>query len=103
MWEIRIGAGARRGGAGQIGPYTITDLGLIPGAWSCVPEAMNNSGEAVGWANMSGVGGGVRAFLWTPAEGMVQIGPSDMTNTWAVDVTDSGLVLGIGCLGAHFA
>jgi hypothetical protein len=80
----------------QVGPYSVTELPPIPGAWALVPWTMNNSGHAVGWANMSGIGGGVRAFLWTPASGTIQLGPPGMTNTRALDITDSGLILGIG-------
>jgi probable HAF family extracellular repeat protein len=60
MWELVGGA------------YQITDMGVLPGTDRSDPVGIDETGRVVGWSGTSGLFGGA-AFLWTEADGMVDL------------------------------
>ncbi len=70
-------------------PYTLTDLGLLPGGVSSTATAIDGAGEVAGYTTFSD--GTTEAFYWTPVGGMVGLGG---TNSKAYGVS-SGAVVGI--------
>jgi probable HAF family extracellular repeat protein len=80
-------------GGAQAPTYAITDLGTLPGQSYSYGRAINASGQVVG-------GSGNRAFIWDAATGMQDLGVEPAPAPWglspanAVDINDSGLVVG---------
>jgi probable HAF family extracellular repeat protein len=72
---------------------TRIDLGTLGGSSSYATD-INNHGAIVGWSQVaSGVN---RAFRWTAAEGMVDLGAlAGHQGSRAISVTDDGRVLGV--------
>jgi probable HAF family extracellular repeat protein len=77
--------------------YTVTDLGVLPGATSSNAAAINDRGDVVGNSND-------HAFLWTPNGGMQDLGtlPGDIAS-YGYAINDSGTVVGVsqGEAGNH--
>src|SRR5262245_60721823 len=67
LWLAGLVASSAGAADGQGTPYTVAELGLIPGAHVTVPFAINNDAHVVGWGQ--GPGAQVRPFLWTPEAG----------------------------------
>lgn len=69
------------------------DLGTLGGD-SSEPTAINNEGCIIGWA--TDYLGGMRAFIWTPDEGMGNLGSLGgyYSYTYAYDINDRGQVVG---------
>jgi probable HAF family extracellular repeat protein len=92
----------------QNGTSTPLDLGNIGGqAWN-TPTSINNEGDVVGFANLSGdqnAGYNPGAFLWTPSTGAMQnLGAlAQDTNSVAFAINDHGLIVGqsYGPNGSH--
>src|ERR1039458_10359337 len=77
--------------------YTVTDLGVLPGAISSNAAAINDYGEVVGNSND-------HAFLWTPSGGMQDLGTlAGDTESYGYAINDSGTVVGLSQsdLGKH--
>lgn len=78
-------------------PYTVTNLGLPPGADSAVGVRMNNSGEVVGWAIYYGQLNSIQGWLWTP-DGGFTILPTPPGMPYgrfsANDISDNGIIVG---------
>ena len=73
------------------GPFIPIDLGTLGG--NALANAVNDSGRVVGVV----YGAEFRAFSWTPAEGMIDLGTLGGTTadfSIAVAVNDSGEVVG---------
>jgi probable HAF family extracellular repeat protein len=92
----------------QNGSSAPIDLGNIGGqAWN-TPTSINNEGDVVGFANLSGdqnAGYDPGAFLWTPSSGVMQnLGTlAQDTNSVAFAINDQGLIVGqsYGPNGSH--
>ncbi|MCK9901938.1 HAF repeat-containing protein [Frankia sp. Cpl3] len=70
----------------------LTDLGVLRGGSSSEAIAVNESGQAAGWASASD--GRAHATLWKNGR-LIDLGiPSGFTQSYAVDINDAGLVLG---------
>jgi probable HAF family extracellular repeat protein len=84
--------GATVAASGGIAPpaYTLTDLGTLPGTTSSSASAINNAGQVVG---SSGPSGSTQAFLYTG--GQMQSIPGLGTNSAAVGINSSGVVIGL--------
>jgi len=69
------------------------DLGVLPGGTDSHAEAINEAGTIVGWSNSSS---GNHAFVWTEADGMVDITPSAPPSqiAYAYDLNEAGQVTG---------
>src|SRR5438093_507104 len=76
------------------------DLGTLGGSFS-VAEAVNDSGEVVGWAETAD--GALHAFSWTAAGGMVDLGTLGDRGSEASGVNASGQVVGVTCLTTETA
>lgn len=63
------------------------ELGALPGDIESQPNGINDHGEVVG-ASFA-VGGGVRAFFWSPSAGMIDLGDGG-----ASDINDLGDIVG---------
>jgi probable HAF family extracellular repeat protein len=71
---------------------TMRDLGTLGGgSWSAA-YAVNSSGQVVGYGDAGG--GSFRAFLWTTTGGMTQLGTLGGRSSYAVDISDTGTVVG---------
>jgi probable HAF family extracellular repeat protein len=79
----------------------IVDLGTLGGT-SSVARAVNESGQVVGYSDITG-NTGTHAFSWTAAGGMIDLGAPAGTGTFAADVSDSGQVVGYISNGIAFA
>jgi probable HAF family extracellular repeat protein len=75
--------------------YTVTDLGLLPETTLCVPAAINNHGEVVGFCNNNGNSNTARAFFWSAANGMEDLGTLS-GDVWSVakGINNLGEVVG---------
>jgi probable HAF family extracellular repeat protein len=74
--------------------YTVTDIGLLPGAVSTIGWSVNNSGQVAGQATFStGTSPMYRAFRWSAGTGLVDI--SAGLNSAAYALNDSGQVAGV--------
>jgi probable HAF family extracellular repeat protein len=80
---------------------TYQDLGVLTGGnWSAA-YGVNNAGTVVGYGN---IGNGIfRGFVWTPADGMTQIGTFGGGNSYAMAVNDNGEVVGEASLSSGYA
>ncbi|MDQ4128137.1 MAG: Ig-like domain-containing protein [Actinomycetota bacterium] len=85
------GAPAQSAGAAE---YTVTDLGTLPGASSSGAEAINDSGQVVGWSGTHPGAGDTRGFLWQDGAmtDLGSLGGGDYSR--AFDVNGSGQVVG---------
>jgi probable HAF family extracellular repeat protein len=73
--------------------HTAVHLGLLPGAFSNVPFAVNNAGAVVGWNQ--GPQAQLRAFIWRPGEGISElVPPPGFTESRATDISHTGIVVG---------
>ena len=68
------------------------DIGTLGGAGTTIPTqypglALNDAGQVVGWSQTTD--GGSHAFVWSLAEGMVDLGPGQ-----ANAISESGLIAG---------
>ena len=75
------------------GIYTVTDLGTLPGGTGSYATGINNSGQVVGYSNISGVGD--HAFFYSGGA-MADLGAmiSGRTYSQATGINDSGQVVG---------
>lgn len=72
-------------------PYTVEDLGALPGETHAIPFGINARGQVVGW---SGVYPN-RAFVFTDGVGMVELpGPGGRTFAIGRGINDAGVVVG---------
>jgi probable HAF family extracellular repeat protein len=79
--------------AGTEYPYTVTDLGLLPDAFSTVPLAINSDGVIVGWAQ--GPQSQTRGFIWDAKSGITLIpNPAGYAYSVARDISDTGVIVG---------
>ena len=72
---------------------TATDLGTLATGSYSEATAINNLGQVVGWSYTDGGSFGVHAFLYSAAEGMVDVTPDSDTGS-AADINDAGQVTG---------
>jgi probable HAF family extracellular repeat protein len=83
----------------------IQDLGTLGTGLYSEAWGVNNLGQVVGWSYTNGASGlqGVHAFLYSPAEGLVDLTPQSDTGT-ARDINDAGQVTGYKtALGGYHA
>jgi probable HAF family extracellular repeat protein len=57
---------------GPLGPYAVTDIGILPGFVSSTATAVDNLGEVVGYD--TDASGNTEAFYWTKAGGLIDLG-----------------------------
>lgn len=76
------------------------DLGVLPGGdWSAA-YGINTSGTVVGYGT---AGSGIfRAFVWTPQNGMQELGTLGGANSYATAVNNSGEVVGHASLANQY-
>jgi uncharacterized membrane protein len=73
--------------------YTAQDIGLLPGAFSNVPWAINNAGHVVGWNQ--GPQTLLRAYIWRPGKGISELPPPPgFSESLASDISNTGIVVG---------
>lgn len=83
-------------GASGAEPYTLTDLGLPPGATSAIGVRMNNAGDVAGWSQFEQAPF-LRGWIWTEGDGFtVLAAPPGFTRYRAMDINDGGTVAGDG-------
>jgi probable HAF family extracellular repeat protein len=70
------------------------DLGTLGGTYSFA-TAVNDSGQVVGYSDMTGNAGPSHAFSWTARGGMVDLGTLGGTASIAAAVNASGQVVGV--------
>ena len=88
---LLLASGAARAALAQ-GSYVVEDLGALAGDTSSVAQAINASGNVVGW---SAGPAGTRAFIYTDADGMVALpGLPDRPRTLARDINEAGVIVG---------
>ena len=81
--------------AGRL-PYTLTDLGLPPGAVSVIGVRMNNAGDVAGWSSFSEAPF-LRGWVWTQEGGFTVLPPPPgFTRYRAMDISNTGIVSGDG-------
>ena len=73
--------------AAQAASYTLTDLGVLPGAASSRAADLNAHGQVVGSS-------GNRAFLWDVTNGMIDLGGPSGWFSYASGINDAGEVVG---------
>ncbi|MCW5935120.1 MAG: hypothetical protein KIT45_12620 [Fimbriimonadia bacterium] len=74
--------------------YFVEDMGVLPGEESSVARGINDPGDVVGWS-------GARPFLYTDANGIISLGAfGGAQATWAVDLNNSGVIIGGARSGA---
>jgi probable HAF family extracellular repeat protein len=84
---------------------TIQDLGTLGTGSFSEAWGVNNAGQIVGWSYTNGGGGltGVHAFLYTEAQGLIDLTPDSDQGT-ATDINEAGQVTGYKtALGGYHA
>jgi hypothetical protein len=77
--------------------YTVTDLGVLPGADLAYAAGMDETGRVVGWSNSTFFPPAVASpFLWTEAGGMVDLGAQGFPVELPLDVSPAGMVASTG-------
>ncbi len=79
--------------------YTVTDLPMVPDAFSTVPIAVNDAGVVVGWAQYSGGEFYLRGWRWSADEGLTLLPPPPgaMSNRYrATYINNPGVIGGDG-------
>lgn len=70
-------------------PYTVEDLGALPGETYVIPFGVNASGQVVGWS------GFYRAFIFTDGAGLTELfGVGGRPYALARGINDAGLIVG---------
>jgi len=72
---------------------TVIDLGTLGGTHSS-PNAISENGHVVGWSYIAG-DVATHAFLWTPQEGLIDLGTLALPNSVASGVNSSDQVIGM--------
>src|SRR6185369_10896802 len=74
---------------------SVQDLGTLGTGFFSEAWGLNNLGQVVGWSYTNGGGGlsGVHGFLYSEADGMVDLTPESDTGS-ALDINDAGQVTG---------
>lgn len=81
------------------GSLTAADcIGPLSGGTNGVARAVNNSGQAVGWADTNG--GLENAFLYNGT--MHDLGTLGGTESWATDINNSGQIVGYSLVSGGF-
>jgi probable HAF family extracellular repeat protein len=81
----------------------VQDLGVLGTGACSEARGINNLGQVVGWSCANGAGVGVHGFLFTQAEGMVDLTPDSDTG-YAMDINDASQVTGYKtALGGYHA
>ena len=76
--------------------YTLTNLGLPPGAVSVIGVRMNNAGDVAGWSSFSEAPF-LRGWSWTEEGGFTVLPPPPgFTRYRAMDISDTGTIVGDG-------
>ena len=79
--------------------YTMTNLGIPPGADSVVGMRMNNAGHVAGHSLYYGQLDSIKGWIWTPDQGFTML-PTPPGMPWdrfaAKDISDSDIVAGDG-------
>jgi uncharacterized membrane protein len=79
--------------------YTITNLGMPPGADTVFGAHMNNDGHVVGWSIFYGQLDSLKGWIWTPQGGFTML-PTPPGMPWgrfaAQDISDTGIIAGDG-------
>jgi probable HAF family extracellular repeat protein len=76
--------------------YTLTNLGLPPGAVSVIGVRMNNAGDVAGWSSFSEAPF-LRGWSWTEEGGFTVLPPPPgFTRYRAMDISDTGTIAGDG-------
>lgn len=92
-WFIVLLTAGSTAVAGSGYPYTVTDLGLLPDAFSTVPLAINSDGVIVGWAQ--GPQAQTRGFIWDATSGITLTpNPDGYAFNVARDISDTGVIVG---------
>jgi uncharacterized membrane protein len=79
--------------------YTVTDLPMVSDAFSTIPQAMNDEGVVVGWAQYSGPEFYLRGWRWSADEGLTLLPPPPgaMSNRYgATCINNLGVIGGDG-------
>jgi probable HAF family extracellular repeat protein len=78
-----------------------TELPPAPGGLWCTPAAISNGGKVVGKRSIGDGGNPENAFIWTEADGFLDLGTMDSSESAARDVNEVGQVVGFrGILAA---
>ena len=95
--SLALAAPALAGGSIPSG-YTVVDLGRFDGAHTTFPEELNDANEVVGWTQ--GPQTLLRAFLWRPGQGIVELPPPPgYTYNRATGISSNGIVCGVAQAG----
>lgn len=71
----------------------VEDIGTLAAGSFSEAWGVNNSGRVVGWSYTNGGGLGVHGFLYSAADGLVDLTPESDTG-YALDINDAGQVTG---------
>jgi probable HAF family extracellular repeat protein len=72
---------------------SVQDLGTLGTGSFSEAWGVNNAGQVVGWSYVEGAALGVHGFLYTEADGLVDLTPRSDTG-YALDINDAGQVTG---------
>ena len=93
-------AGAANGHAQLYANGAVTDLGGLPGgSWSAA-YGINNAGAIAGTSDNAS--GQFRAFVWTRASGMTDLGTFGGSNSYAMSINYGGAVAGFAALPSGY-
>lgn len=79
--------------------YEVTSLGTLSGYWT-LGTGINDAGEVAGQLNPD-PGGDLHAFLWTPEDGVVDIGPTTGGNFISYAINNAAVVTGYRLVGGN--